>query len=120
MKASLTLLAVAASAAAFAGQAVASSNIGITIRHQLVGCHSWAVGNGAYKPTQMVSIKAGTSLTFNDNDVMSHTIVQLAGPKLAHPRRPPREDRRSHRSSSASPARTSSERRPARTTRRAS
>ena len=83
MKASLTLLAVAASAAAFAGQAVAGSNVGITIRHQLVGCHSWAVGNGAYKPTQMLSIKTGTSLTFKDNDVMSHTIVQLAGPKLA-------------------------------------
>jgi plastocyanin len=82
MKASLTLLAVAASAAAFAGQAAASSNIGITIRHQLVGCHSWAVGNGAYKPTQMVTIKAGSSLTFTDNDVMSHTIVQLTGPRL--------------------------------------
>lgn len=83
MKAFLALLAVAASAAAFAGQAVASSNIGITIRHQLVGCHSWAVGNGAYKPTQMVSIKSGMSLTFTDNDVMPHTIVQLSGPKLA-------------------------------------
>jgi plastocyanin len=85
MKASLALLAVAASAAAFAGQAVAGSNVGITIRHQVVGCHSWAVGNGPYKPTQTLSVMRGTSLTFTDNDVMSHTIIQLSGPKLAIP-----------------------------------
>jgi plastocyanin len=83
MKASLAFLAAAASAAAFAGQAAAGSNVGITIRHQLVGCHSWAVGNGPYKATQQLSIMRGTSLTFTDNDVMSHTIVQLSGPKLA-------------------------------------
>lgn len=82
MKAFLVLLAVGASTAAFAGPAVASSNIGITIRHQTVGCHAWAVGNGAYMATHALTIKAGTTLTFTDNDVMSHTLVQLSGPKV--------------------------------------
>lgn len=82
MKAFLALLVVAATTAAFAGQAVAASNIGITIRHQKVGCHAWAIGNGAYKATQSLTVKAGTSLKFTDNDVMSHTLVQLSGPKV--------------------------------------
>lgn len=82
MKAFLVLLAVGASTAVFAGQAAASSNVGITIRHQTVGCHSWAIGNGAYKPTQSLTVTAGTSLRFTDNDVMPHTLVQLIGPKV--------------------------------------
>ena len=61
MKAFLALLVISATTAAFAGQAVGASNIGITIRHDKVGCHSWAIGNGAYKPTQSLTVKAGTT-----------------------------------------------------------
>jgi plastocyanin len=82
MKAFLVLLAVGASTAVFAGQAAASSTVGVTIRHQTVGCHSWAIANGAYKPTQSLTIKAGTSLKFTNNDVMSHTLIRLMGPKV--------------------------------------
>ena len=83
MKAFLALLVISATAAAFAGQAAgAGSNIGITIRHEKVGCHAWAIGNGAYKATQSLRVKSGTSLTFTDNDVMPHTLVQLSGPKV--------------------------------------
>jgi len=70
-------------AAAFAAPASASSGVNVTIRHQKVGCHSWAIANGAYKPTQSLTVKTGTSLTFINNDVMPHTLVQLSGPKVA-------------------------------------
>ena len=70
-------------AAAFAAPASASSGVNLTIRHQKVGCHSWAIGNGAYKPVQSLTVKAGTALTFTDNDVMPHTLIQLSGSKVA-------------------------------------
>lgn len=72
-------------AAAFAAPASASSGVNITIRHEQVGCHSWAIGTGAYKPVQNLRVKAGTALTFTDNDVMPHTLIQLSGPKVAMP-----------------------------------
>jgi plastocyanin len=83
MKRSLVLLAVGVAVVAFAGQAAAGSSIGITIHHQKVGCHSWAIGNGAYKPTQTLSVQAGTALSFTNNDLMAHTLLQLGGPKVA-------------------------------------
>jgi len=81
----MKILLVLVVAAAFAAPASASSGSGVnvTIRHQKVGCHSWAIANGAYKPTQSLTVKAGTSLTFINNDVMPHTLVQLSGPKVA-------------------------------------
>lgn len=82
MKAFLVVLAVGAVTAVFAGQAAAAGTVGITIRHQTVGCHSWAIGTGAYKPIQRLAVTTGTSLTFTDNDVMPHTLVQLMGPKV--------------------------------------
>jgi plastocyanin len=84
MKAFLALLTVAAATAAFAGQAAAgSSNVGITIQHVKVGCHSWSIGSGPLKPTQSLTVKAGTTLTFTNNDVMPHTLIQLTGSKVA-------------------------------------
>jgi plastocyanin len=85
MKRTLVIVAAGIAAAAFAGQSVAASSIGITIRHQKVGCHSWAIGNGPYKATQSLTVKSGTALTFTDNDVMPHQILQVAGPKVAIP-----------------------------------
>ncbi|HKB93661.1 MAG TPA: hypothetical protein VKC62_05455 [Gaiellaceae bacterium] len=83
MKRILIAVAAALAAAAFAGQAAASSTVTITIRHETVGCHAWAIGNGAYKATQALTVKAGTSLRFVDNDVMPHQIVEIAGRRLA-------------------------------------
>jgi plastocyanin len=79
----MKVLLVLVAAAAFAAPAAASNGVDITIRHQKVGCHAWAVGNGAYKATQSLTVKAGTALTFADNDVMPHTLIQLSGPKVA-------------------------------------
>jgi len=83
----LALVSVGIAAAAIAGQATAGSTVNITIRHQQVGCHAWAIGSGAYKATQSLTVNAGTALTFTDNDVMPHAIVELAGPKVAIPHR---------------------------------
>jgi len=83
MKHSLAVLAAGVAAAAFAGQAAAASGITITIHHQKAGCHAWAIGTGAYKVVQTLTVKPGTALTFTNNDVMGHTLLQLNGPKVA-------------------------------------
>ncbi|MGH2935220.1 MAG: hypothetical protein ACRDL2_12020 [Gaiellaceae bacterium] len=83
MKRILIAAAAASAAAVFAGQAAASSTVTVTIRHQTVGCHAWAIGTGAYKATQALTVKAGAALRFVDNDVMPHQIVEVAGRKLA-------------------------------------
>jgi plastocyanin len=82
MKRLLAAVAVGIAAAAFAGQAAAGSSITITIHHQKVGCHAWAIGNGPYKVVQTLAAKPGTALTVTDNDVMGHTLLQLTGPKV--------------------------------------
>ncbi len=82
MKGLLAFLAVAAAAVVVAAPVSASSDVTVTIRHQKVGCHSWAIGNGAYRPTQTLTVKAGTTLTFIDNDVMPQLLVRLAGPSI--------------------------------------
>jgi plastocyanin len=79
----LALVAATAIAAVAASSAVAGSSVGVTIKHQLRGCHTWAVAGHAYAPSQNVKVAAGTSLTFTNIDVMPHTLVQLSGPKLA-------------------------------------
>ncbi len=81
-----SLVAVAAGVAALgvAGSATAAaSSVQITIRHEVRGCHAWAVGTGAYAASHSLKVKAGTTLSFTDNDVMPHQLVQLAGPKVA-------------------------------------
>jgi len=46
------------------------------------GCHAWAVDGGRYLPTQHLTTSPGAILTFVDDDVMPHRLVQLAGPKV--------------------------------------
>ena len=71
------LVALAVTSAAPAG-----GRATVTIRHQMRGCHSWSFNSGPFKPSQSVSVKAGTVLRFTNNDVMPHKLVQAAGPKL--------------------------------------
>jgi len=73
----------AAAALALAATAPAASVTTITISHHMRGCHVWQVGNGKPAPTLSLTVKAGTTLQFGNNDVMPHTLVQQAGPKLA-------------------------------------
>jgi plastocyanin len=78
-----TLVLAAVIAALTAASALASPpSYQLVIRHQLKGCHAWAVSGGAYKAKQTLVAAPGTKLTFMDNDVMPHTLFQLSGPKV--------------------------------------
>ena len=81
------LVLVALGALAVASAAPAHSTATIAIRHQTRGCHSWSFNSGPLKPSLSVSVRAGTVLTFTNNDVMPHKLIQTAGPKvrLTHP-----------------------------------
>jgi plastocyanin len=84
----LSLLALTAVAVAVAVPAGATAPVQIRIQHQVHGCHSWSVANGPSTASQTFHARAGTSFTVTNNDVMPHTLVQLAGPRvlLSHPR----------------------------------
>jgi plastocyanin len=76
-------LVLAAVAALLLASAVAAKGAAtITISHQMRGCHSWQFNGGALKPSLSVTMKAGTVLTFVNNDIMPHKLIQTAGPKL--------------------------------------
>jgi plastocyanin len=78
MKLALTMLV----ALAVAGSAVAATNNAtLTIRHQTHGCHSWSFNGKTWNPTQRITIVRGGVLTVVDNDVMSHKLIQVSGPK---------------------------------------
>jgi plastocyanin len=84
----LSLLALTAVAVAVAVPAGATAPVQIRIQHQMHGCHAWSVANGPFTAVQMLHARAGTSFKVTNNDVMPHTLVQLAGPRvvLSHPR----------------------------------
>jgi hypothetical protein len=78
MKLALTMLV----ALVVAGSAVAATNNAtLTIRHQMHGCHSWSFNGKTWNPTQRLTIVRGGVLTVVDNDVMSHKLIQVSGPK---------------------------------------
>ena len=79
---SATMLVVILGLAASA-LAAPSKNGTVTIRHELRGCHSWAVSGGAFKATQMLTLGVHRTLTVTNNDVMPHALLQLSGAKLA-------------------------------------
>ncbi|HET8894254.1 MAG TPA: hypothetical protein VFM96_09180 [Gaiellaceae bacterium] len=83
MKRSLIILAAGIAVIAVVAPAGAGNNVSITIRHQTVGCHAWAIGSGKYAAFQTLTVARGTTLTFTNNDVMPHTLAQLAGPVVA-------------------------------------
>ena len=73
---------VLAVAGLFTASAYASSpSATLTIRHQMRGCHSWSFNGGAYEASLHITVVRGTTLKVIDNDVMSHKLIQLSGPK---------------------------------------
>jgi len=82
MTRTLSVLAVAGASLLLAATASPQAGTTLTIRHQLRGCHSWAVNGGAYKPSQSVTLTRGATLTVVNNDVMPHKLVKLSGPAL--------------------------------------
>jgi plastocyanin len=80
------LLAVAAALLAVS-PAAAARTATITISHEMKGCHMWQIGSGKLKPDLTLTLKAGTSLRFVNDDIMPHILIQQSGPKLklVHP-----------------------------------
>jgi hypothetical protein len=54
----------------------------LVIRHQVRGCHTWALNAGAFRAKQTVTLTRGASLTIVNNDVMPHALVKIAGPSV--------------------------------------
>jgi plastocyanin len=80
-------LAVALVVASAASAAPATSHATLVIRHQVHGCHAWSVNGDAFKATQSLALRRGSTLTLTNNDVMPHTLVLTSGPalRIAHP-----------------------------------
>jgi plastocyanin len=56
----------------------------ITIRHQMKGCHAWSVNGSPYLARQRTTLARGGTITFIDNDVMPHRLVQTSGPAVRY------------------------------------
>jgi len=55
----------------------------LTIVHVQKGCHSWSTGKGAPAEGVKVILKRGQRLTVLNQDIDTHKLVRLAGPKVA-------------------------------------
>jgi hypothetical protein len=86
MKPTSPVLAAAIAALALAAPASSHENGPVLIiRHQVHGCHAWSLNGGAAKVSQTVWLRLGIHLEIGDNDVMPHTLVQTAGPRVSLP-----------------------------------
>jgi plastocyanin len=71
---------VAASAVAATQQgATPAKAASVLIRHQLHGCHAWSLDGGAFAASHSLSLRAGGTITFTNNDVMAQRLVELSG-----------------------------------------
>jgi hypothetical protein len=52
----------------------------LVIEHATAGCHNWSLNGAPMAPHQVARLQHGNGITITDNDVMPHTLVQLAGP----------------------------------------
>ena len=77
----LASIAAVALVAAIASAGTRSSAT-VVIRHQLRGCHSWSLNGGPFKASQTMTLARGGTITFVDNDVMSHQLVKTSGPAV--------------------------------------
>ncbi len=82
MRRFIALLAIsAATVTALAATASASPNASVFIRHEVQGCHAWSANGAAYSPTQKLTVTRGTTVSFTNNDLMPHQLIELSGPK---------------------------------------
>jgi plastocyanin len=80
----LVIIAAAAGAAALVAGAsgTAGGSATVSIRHQRAHCHTWSVNGGAFRAAQSLTMARGSTITFIDDDVMPHRLVELAGPAV--------------------------------------
>ena len=77
----LALAALALTIAAVGSAAPAKGTV--VISHQLHHCHSWSFDGGTYAASIKATLTRGGSITFTNNDMMAHTLIQKSGPKAA-------------------------------------
>jgi plastocyanin len=75
---SAALLLVAITAAAASGTAARQARV--TIRHQTSHCHAWSVDGGSFAAHISLKLGTGGSITFRNNDVMPHRLIEANGP----------------------------------------
>ena len=56
----------------------------VVIRHQLRGCHSWSFNGGAFNPALAARLARGGTITFVDNDLMPHQLIEKSGPAVRY------------------------------------
>jgi plastocyanin len=56
----------------------------VLIHHQTAGCHAWSVNGGPYGASESVKLARGGKLTITNDDVMTHQVVRVSGPKVAY------------------------------------
>ena len=66
----------------FASTSKAPKSAKITIRHQMRGCHTWAVNGRTYRATLSTSLARGGTIAFANDDVMPHKLVKKNGPAV--------------------------------------
>jgi len=59
-----------------------STKATIVIRHQTHGCHAWSLDGSPYRAVQTARLARGGTITFMNNDLMPHKLVQTNGPKV--------------------------------------
>ena len=62
--------------------AAAPKTASVTIRHQQRGCHAWSVNGGPFAASHSVTVARGGSITFTNNDVMPHRLLEVSGPSV--------------------------------------
>jgi plastocyanin len=81
MLVTLTGLAAVALIAVAVAVAATPRNATVLIRHQMQHCHTWSFNGGAFVATANGTIAKGGTISFKNNDVMSHKLFQKSGPK---------------------------------------
>ena len=77
----VTALAVAAVVAGSAAATARHANATVLIRHQTRGCHTWSYAGTGWHARLSITLDRDTkALSFVNNDVMPHRLIQLRGP----------------------------------------
>jgi plastocyanin len=78
---SLFGLAVLVLVAAAVAVAASPRSATVLIRHQVQHCHAWSFNGGAFGAAASGAVAKGGTVSVTNNDVMSHTLFQMSGPK---------------------------------------
>jgi plastocyanin len=83
MKRLITTLSFAFALAALAAtlaSAATPTHATVLIRHQMAHCHAWSFDNGKFGAAASGVLVRGATVTFINNDVMSHKLILKSGP----------------------------------------